>query len=168
VWDYVAHKIQFGHSVDLAYGSLYPTFGPEHRYSAVLFVEKEGFAALLAKAAIAERFDIAMMSTKGMSVIAARRLLDHLADKVDKILVAHDFDVSGFKIFGTLGTDGRRYEFENKLPIYDIGLRLHDVQEMDLSFERWRDERKLGQAFVHSLSPWCIGARDGYLERSPR
>jgi DNA topoisomerase VI subunit A len=53
--------------------------------------------------------DIAIMSTKGMSTTAARLLLDRLARRIDKVLVAHDFDVSGFSIFGTLGTDGRRY-----------------------------------------------------------
>ena len=46
------------------------------------------------------------MSTKGMSTTAARLLLDRLAPRIDKVLVAHDFDVSGFSIFGTLGSDG--------------------------------------------------------------
>ena len=68
-------------------GSLAPTTGPENRYSAVLFVEKEGFNALLAQARIAERFDIAIMSTKGMSMTAARLLLDRLAPRIDKVFV---------------------------------------------------------------------------------
>jgi hypothetical protein len=49
--------------------------------------------------------------------------------------VLHDFDVSGFSIFGTLGSDGRRYRFENELPIVDLGLRLADVEAMDLQSE---------------------------------
>jgi hypothetical protein len=113
----------------------YATVGPEHRYSTVLFIEKEGFAPLLETARIAERYDIAIMSTKGMSTTAARLLLDRLAPRIDKILVMHDFDVSGFSIFGTLGTDGRRYTFVNELPIVDIGLRLDDVAAMDLQSE---------------------------------
>jgi hypothetical protein len=76
-------------------GSLSPTTGPENRYSAVLFIEKDGFNALLVQARIAERFDIAIMSTKGMSTTAARLLLDRLASRIDEVLVAHDFDVSG-------------------------------------------------------------------------
>ena len=51
------------------------------------------------------------------------------------MLVLHDFDVSGFSIFGTLGSDGRRYRFENELPIVDIGLRLADVEAMGLQSE---------------------------------
>ena len=116
-------------------GSLSPTTGPENRYSAVLFIEKEGFNALLVQARIAERFDIAIMSTKGMSTTAARLLLDRLAPRIDKVLVAHDFDVSGFSIFGTLGSDGRRYRFHNDVHIVDLGLRLSDVEALRLDSE---------------------------------
>ena len=86
---------------------------------------------------LAERYDLAIMSTKGMSVVAARLLLDELAENVDKILVLHDFDVSGFSIAGTLGTDSRRYTFARDLSdvIVDIGLRLDDVEEMGLEDE---------------------------------
>jgi DNA topoisomerase VI subunit A len=114
----------------------FPTIGPENRYRAVLFVEKEGFDALLKAARIAERFDVAVMSTKGMSTTAARLLLDRLSARgVDKILVLHDLDVTGFSIFGTLGTSTRRYVFENEVPIVDIGLRLADVEAMELESE---------------------------------
>jgi len=50
----------------------YPTHGPENRYKAILFIEKEGFDPLLRAAQIAARFDVALMSTKGMSTTAAR------------------------------------------------------------------------------------------------
>ena len=41
----------------------------------MLFIEKEGFDPILESAGIAKKFDIAIMSTKGMSVTAARLLL---------------------------------------------------------------------------------------------
>jgi hypothetical protein len=44
-------------------------------------------------------------------------------------------DVSGFSIFGTLGTDSRRYTFKNEGPIIDIGLRLSDIDELGLLHE---------------------------------
>jgi hypothetical protein len=76
------------------------------------------------------------MSTKGMSTTAARELLDKLSPRIDQILVLHDFDVSGFTILGTLASDSRRYQFSNKaIPIVDIGLRLTDVQALDLQSE---------------------------------
>jgi hypothetical protein len=116
---------------------LYPTSGPQDRYRNVLFVEKEGFDELFEAVGLAERYDLAIMSTKGMSVVAARQLLDELAENVDKILVLHDFDVSGFSIAGTLGTDSRRYTFERDLSevIVDIGLRLEDVTGYSLESE---------------------------------
>ncbi len=132
---YLGERSSLGPAVALTLSERYPTSGPRHRYSAVLFIEKEGFAPLLQAARIAERFDVAVMSTKGMSTTAARLLLDRLAPQIEKILVLHDFDVSGFSIFGTLRSDGRRYQFKNVLPIADIGLRLADVEEMDLQSE---------------------------------
>jgi hypothetical protein len=75
------------------------------------------------------------MSTKGMSVTAARLLIDRLASEIDRVFVLHDFDVSGFSIFGTLAADGRRYSYENEVNIVDLGLRLSDVQALDLQSE---------------------------------
>jgi hypothetical protein len=132
---YLGGRPALGDAVAVTRSDLYPTLGPLHRYAAVLFVEKEGFDPLLQAARVAERFDVAMMSTKGMSTTASRRLLDGMASRVGKVLVLHDFDVSGFSIFGTLGSDGRRYRFENELPIVDIGLRLADLEAMRLQWE---------------------------------
>ena len=102
----------------------------------MLFIEKEGFGPLFAAERLAERYDLAIMSTKGMPVTAARMLLDKLCYRSLKlILVLHDFDVSGFSIFGTLGTTNRRYCFANNVPVIDIGLRLADVEAMGLEWE---------------------------------
>ena len=114
----------------------YPTLGPEQRYDTILFVEKEGFYPLFERVQLAERFDLAITSTKGMSVTAARLLLDQLCERgVKRVLVLHDFDISGFSIFGTLGTSGRRYRFKNTVPLIDLGLRLNHVEAMGLQSE---------------------------------
>ncbi len=135
VRQYLGQRPAFGRAVELRGDRLFPTSGPEHRYRNVLFVEKEGFGPLLAHANIAAKFDIAIMSTKGMSVTAARLLLDQIAPHLDRVLVLHDFDVTGFSIFGTLGTTGRRYTFENDVTLIDLGLRLADVEAMGLQCE---------------------------------
>ena len=132
VRDYLAESPQIGPAVALSYSKLFPTAGPANRYSAILFIEKEGFMPLLQAAKIEQNFDIGLMSTKGTSVIAARRLLDGLDIKV---LVLHDFDVKGFEIFHTLGTTNWRYKFKNKVQLLDIGLRLTDVEELGLESE---------------------------------
>jgi hypothetical protein len=92
---------------------LMPTIGPANRYRTVLFVEKQGLDEVIAAARLAERWDLASMSTKGTSVIAARHLLDELMARglIDLLLIAHDCDVSGFTIAGTLVKDSDRFTF---------------------------------------------------------
>ena len=136
VREYLGLRAQLRDTVSLEEGILYPTHGPEQRYGAVLFVEKEGFGPLFKAAQLAERFDLAIMSTKGMSVSASRMLLDRLCDRgIERFFVLHDFDVSGFSIFGTLGTDSRRYWFDNAIHLIDLGLRLADAEAMGLQAE---------------------------------
>jgi hypothetical protein len=55
------------------------TFGPKGRHRSALFIEEEGFLPILERANIAERLDVALMSTKDMSVVASRNLIDGLA-----------------------------------------------------------------------------------------
>lgn len=116
---------------------LYPTVGPDNRYSAILFIEKEGFMPLFKAVELAERYDLAIMSTKGMSVTAARHLVDKLCHDRSSVslLVLHDFDKAGFSILGTLYNDTDRYKFENRIKVMDLGIRLEDVQLYNLEAE---------------------------------
>jgi DNA topoisomerase VI subunit B len=111
------------------------TAGPANRYRFALFVEKEGFDALLDRAEIAGRYDLAMMSTKGMSVTAARQLVERLSEAGVTVLVLHDFDKSGFSILHTLAASNGRYRYRSTPRVIDLGLRLGDVREMDLASE---------------------------------
>jgi DNA topoisomerase VI subunit B len=104
------------------------TTGPHGCFSAVMFVEKEGFEPLWQSVDLAERYDLAIMSTKGMSVTACRQLADEMCGKYDiPLLVLHDFDKSGFSILGTLREATRRYTYENEITVIDLGLRLTDI-----------------------------------------
>lgn len=106
----------------------FPTMGPKHRFGAILFIEKEGFMPLFAEVKLAERYDIALMSTKGMSSTAARELVDDLCSDHDiPLLLLHDFDKEGFSIAGTLRRDTRRYMFSGNVEVIDLGLRLDDI-----------------------------------------
>jgi hypothetical protein len=124
--------------------SRFPTCGPENRFSAVLFIEKEGFMPLFEAVRLAERYDLAIMSTKGMPVVACRHLADELCGGYDiPLLVLHDFDKAGFSILGTLAGDNmnmedgghNRYEFRHDFEVIDLGLRLADVRAYDLQSE---------------------------------
>jgi DNA topoisomerase VI subunit B len=113
------------------------TFGHKGRYSAVLFIEKEGFDPLIRATRIRERFDILAMSTKGYSNVASRKLIDVICGELGlPLFVLHDFDRDGFGICQTLVEDGRRYRFENEIgKVVDLGLRLADVHRLGLDSE---------------------------------
>jgi hypothetical protein len=111
------------------------TSGPHNRYGAVLFVEKEGFNELLKAAKIAERYDIAIQSTKGQTVTAARQLAEHYAERGVRIFVLHDFDKSGIEIVANYRNDTRRYQYGTRPLITDIGLRLDDVLALGLEVD---------------------------------
>jgi hypothetical protein len=107
------------------------TYGPHGCYGALFYIEKEGFLTLFQAVHLAERHDISIMSNKGMSVTAARTLVEHLARmwKVP-LLVLHDFDKSGFSIHGTLKRDTRRYQWTHPVKVIDLGLRLADIRDL--------------------------------------
>lgn len=135
VREYLQRKRRSDTSIVGTATGLHPTKGPGDRYGAVLFIEKEGFEPLLRAAQIAERFDVAVMSTKGMSVIAARTLVDRLSADGVKILVAHDLDITGIRIFGTLGSDSSRYQFSHQPDVRRLGLTLSQALDMGLPSE---------------------------------
>jgi hypothetical protein len=116
----------------------YPTRGPHNRYGGILFTEKEGFDALFADVKLAERYDLATMSTKGLSTTAARTLVDDLCKLAAggiPLFVLHDFDKAGLSILGTFRRNTRRYTFRNKVNVIDLGLRLKDVKAHRLESE---------------------------------
>jgi len=98
-----------------------PTHGPRDRFGAILYIEKEGFAEQLAADRVQERWDIAICSSKGYSVRAARHALVTMATRNDvPVLVAHDFDKQGVGIFDLIDVE---------VDAVDLGLRLDDIED---------------------------------------
>jgi hypothetical protein len=129
----------------------YPTKGVKYRCSAVLFIEKEGFHPLFEDTELCERYDLALLSTKGQSVTAARELVDYLCGPNCPLLVLHDFDAYGIRILKNLVTSNRRYQFRRgRVNYIDFGLRLADVKQWGLAAE--------------GCPPPGLGGLDGWLE----
>jgi hypothetical protein len=106
--------------------------GPSGNLSAVLFCEKEGFNPLFKAVNLANRYDLMIISTKGVSVTAARKLIDEICGGYGvPLFVLHDFDVAGFLILATLQRDTRRYQFSNAFKVTDLGLRLEDIAGLE-------------------------------------
>ena len=103
------------------------TYGPDGAFGAVLYVEKEGFMPLFNRVRLARRYDIAIMSSKGMSVTAARELVNGVCKADIPLLVLHDFDAAGIIIKDTLENDTRRYSYSNPPNVIDLGLSYNDI-----------------------------------------
>ena len=134
----ISGNVHSGASVDLS------TSGPTHRYQCALFVEKEGFNELFRSVSLAERYDMAIMSTKGMSVTAMRELVAKMSAESVSVFVLHDFDKAGFSIVHTLRTNTRRWSYETKPNVIDLGFRLEDVAGLeteDVSYDSKVDPR---------------------------
>jgi DNA topoisomerase VI subunit B len=124
-----APRIEEGHFSDAAIS----THGPQGNYGGVLFIEKEGFLPLLDRINLPNRFDLALMSTKGASVTAARQLAERIcSERGIPLYILHDFDKAGFSIKSTLHEDTRRYQFKETVQVVDLGLRLQDVIDLNL------------------------------------
>ncbi len=132
-WTSKAQETPETPSIDLSIA--FPTFGPSARFKHVLFVEKEGFDPHLEAARIPEKYDIGVMSTKGMSVTASRTLVERFSAEGVPVLVLRDFDKSGFSILHTLRSNTQRFRFKVKPLVIDLGLRLEDVHAMSLESE---------------------------------
>jgi hypothetical protein len=98
----------------------FPTRGARNRIAAILICEKEGFDELLCAERVPERFDLALMSTKGISAIAAR---DLARDLDVPCFTLHDMDKNGFVM-------AAGFPFAT-----DIGIRMEDVEDWNLAPE---------------------------------
>ena len=98
----------------------FPTSGTRNRIAAVLICEKEGFDELLHAERVPERYDLALMSTKGISAIAARDLARSLHVPC---FTLHDMDKNGFVM-------AAGFPFAT-----DIGIHMEDVEEWNLAPE---------------------------------
>jgi hypothetical protein len=106
--------------------------GPSGGFSGILYCEKEGFGPLFKAVDLANRYDLMIISNKGVSVTAARKLIDDLCGGNHlPLFVLHDFDLAGFIILGTLSRDTRRYQFSHNIEVVDLGLRLADIKGLE-------------------------------------
>ena len=120
------------------------TKGPGLRFNTVLWIEKEGFAPILEDAGFAERYDMGIMSTKGMTTKAAVELARHFEDAGVRILMMHDFDKSGFEIVNTIRR-GTRLLSSGVAGVVDLGLRLEDTEGLEsepVTYKQQKDPRE--------------------------
>ena len=109
---------------------------PEWTFSNVLYIEKEGLFEVLKQASFPERYDCALLSSKGFASRATRDLIDMLGEHKEdvRVFAIHDADGPGTVIFEalvgeTIARGARTVDVEN------LGLDPWEGLEMGLQVE---------------------------------
>lgn len=128
-----------GDEISLGTRSVETYTRPEWTFKHVLYCEKEGLFPVLRDARFPERFDCALLTSKGFASRAARDVLDLLGDGEEEVtfFAVHDADGYGTKIYealqeATRARPGRRVHVEN------LGLEPAEAREMDLQIETFQ------------------------------
>ena len=124
---------------------------PEWTYGKILYIEKEGFKPILDSVQLGQRFDMAIMTSKGYAVRAAKQLLARATTKEITILCAHDCDIYGFEIARTLAEETRTSKGLT-VKVIDLGLQVADALNMGLESEKLPETKKLPEALTARLN----------------
>lgn len=115
---------------------------PAWTFNKILYSEKEGFFTILRDAKFPERYDCALLTSKGFASRAVKDLFDLLGDTDEDIyfFCIHDADAAGTKIYetlqgATLARPGRR------IKVINLGLDPEEALGMNLEVEQVPDTK---------------------------
>jgi hypothetical protein len=138
---------------------------PPYYYDKVLYVEKEGIAQGLVDEGLGERFDLAVIATKGYRTEAPGNLLHRFSEERYQVFILHDCDVDGFSILANLRDGNMRVEgLAGK--VVDLGMGLADACTMGLLGEPATRQKKIPEGTV--TLPYARGARPLHWYPTPR
>jgi hypothetical protein len=149
----------------------WPSVATNQRVQGILFIEKNGFAPLLERAQIAERFDIAILTNQGQSVVASRKFVDEVCATNGGVplFIVHDFDKSGFEIAkrltsvsGSVDERDVAYRFKNEINVIDLGLRLDDARRYGLKKEQFECKGNFADDLI------CTDEEIAFLRKNQR
>jgi len=146
------HEPHTGRSIGLGTIEVANYEFPEYTFDKILYVEKEGEWPKLQAARLAERYDMAIASTKGYPVEAVRELFARAEGGDYQLFVFHDADIDGYNIAHVMREATRRMPHHN-VDVVDIGLTVADAVDLGLDSEPfnrkkdmpWRTRRRLTQ-----------------------
>ncbi|TAE74960.1 MAG: hypothetical protein EAZ85_03735 [Bacteroidetes bacterium] len=110
---------------------------PSFNFNKIIYSEKEGFFEILKEANFPEKFDCALLTSKGFASRAARDVLDLLADTEEELqfFCLHDADLSGTLIYQAL-QHATKARPERKVSIINLGLDAWEGLAMGLEVEK--------------------------------
>ncbi|MDX2301433.1 MAG: hypothetical protein NW226_01480 [Microscillaceae bacterium] len=109
---------------------------PIFNFNKILYSEKEGFFEILKDARFCEKYDCALLTSKGFASRAARDVIDLLAETEEELyfFCIHDADLSGTLIYQAL-QGATKARPGRKVHIYNLGLEPWEGLEMGLEVE---------------------------------
>lgn len=138
---------------------------PSWTYDKILVVEKAGLWPVLRDSRIADRFDMAVITSEGFAVEACRSLLASLSSRDVTIFALHDADPSGYNIARTLGEETRRMPGHHA-DVIDLGLTAGDAVRLGMEPETFLRSAALPERIVPSLTDleaeWFTGRPAGW------
>lgn len=128
---------------------------PLWTFNKVLYIEKEGFFNVLKERKIPEKYDMALLTSKGYASRAVRDLLDALGEEGEEEITffcIHDADAYGTTIYDALQNEtGARPG--RKVKIINLGLDPEEAVAMGLEVEKVeKSGRRRGVADY--IEPW--------------
>lgn len=129
---------------------------PEWTFNKILYSEKEGFFTILKKAKFPERFDCALLTSKGYASRAVKDLFDLLGETDEEIqfFCIHDADSAGTKIYETLSEATRSHK-GTKVKVTNLGLDPWEALEMGLEVEAIKTGSKRKRAVAGYVEHGC-------------
>ncbi len=126
---------------------------PKWNFNKIIYIEKEGLFEVLKQVGFPEKYDCALLSSKGYASRAVRDVIDLLGETEEEIkfFCVHDADGPGTMIYQTLqeGTTARE---RRKVKIINLGLDPWEAIAMGLQKEEF--ERRRGKVPVAEYIGW--------------
>jgi len=116
---------------------------PPWTFNKILYIEKEGFFQILRDEQWPEKYDCALITSKGQSTRAAKDLIDLLAESNEEINVflIHDADAYGTVIYESFQEETRT-RGARKIKVINLGLEPWEALEMNLQIENLESQTK--------------------------
>jgi len=116
---------------------------PPWTFNKILYIEKEGFFQILRDEQWPEKYDCALITSKGQSTRAAKDLIDLLVESSEEINVflIHDADAYGTVIYESFQEETRT-RGARKIKVINLGLEPWEALEMDLQIEKLESQKK--------------------------
>ena len=124
---------------------------PEWTFDKILVVEKAGLWPVLHAARLADRYDMAVVTSEGFAAEACRALLADLVGRDMTVFVLHDADHHGYNIARTIGAETARMPGHH-VDVVDLGLTVDDAVAMGMESETYYRESALPARLVPLLS----------------